>query len=172
MLSDRSMGAIAGAESLAAGLPVSMAELGAPAYRYVLLQLGWITVTKRSLNLALAISGLSFVALQSASLCLVTTRPERLAQAMGRALRPLGIVGLPVKELVLTVLLALRFMATVSAQTACSSSRLTKTFNCAVRWCCVRRCLKSVATFVLGWQAAGLIGASKACAAPWPSPLA
>lgn len=119
MLSDRSIAATAAVESLADGLPASMVALGAPAYHYVLLHLGWITVTKRSLNLALAISGLSFVALQSASLCLVTTTPEDMAQALGRTLRPLGILGLPVKELVLTVLLALRFMATVSADLAC-----------------------------------------------------
>ncbi|KAI3438615.1 hypothetical protein D9Q98_001038 [Chlorella vulgaris] len=105
----------AGASAAAAGgeLPASMAQLGATPYRYVLLQLGWITVTKRSLNLALAIAGLTFAALQAASLCLVTTPPESMARAVGRALSPLGLVGLPVKELVLTVLLALRFMATV-----------------------------------------------------------
>ena len=37
-----------------------------------------------------------------------------MALALGRALSPLRLLGVPVKELVLSVLLALRFMATVS----------------------------------------------------------
>ena len=91
-----------------------MAALGVPPYRYVLFHFWWITITKRSLNLAIAVAGLTFAALQAASLCLVTTPPEAMAAAVGRALRPLGLLGLPVRELVLTVLLALRFMAMVS----------------------------------------------------------
>ena len=90
-----------------------MAALGAPSYRYVLFHFGWITITKRSLSLAIALTSLTFAALQSASLCLVTTPPEAMAMAVGRALRPLGLLGVPVRELVLTVLLALRFMAMV-----------------------------------------------------------
>lgn len=66
----------------------------------------------------MALTGLTFTALQSASLCLVTTPPERMAEAVGRALGPLRWVGVPVSELVLTVLLALRFMGTVRARYA------------------------------------------------------
>ncbi|PRW58940.1 serine threonine- kinase Nek1 isoform X5 [Chlorella sorokiniana] len=105
--------ATAAGSAAAAELPASMAALGAPNYRYVLFHFGWITVTKRSLNLAVALTSLTFAALQSASLCLVTTPPEAMATAVGRALRPLGLLGVPVRELVLTVLLALRFMAMV-----------------------------------------------------------
>lgn len=93
-----------------------MTALGAPQYRYVLFHFGWITITKRSLGLAVALTSLTFAALQSASLCLVTTPPEAMAAAVGRALRPLGLLGVPVRELVLTVLLALRFMAMVRGQ--------------------------------------------------------
>lgn len=82
-------------------------------YSYVVLWLGPFTITKRSLSLAVTLSSLTFVALQTASLCLVSTPPERMAMAVGRALKPLSFLGVPVKELVLTVLLALRFMATV-----------------------------------------------------------
>ena len=103
----------AAASAAAAELPASMAALGAPPYRYVLFHFGWVTVTKRSLSLAVALTSLTFAALQSASLCLVTTPPEAMARAVGRALRPLGLLGVPVRELVLTVLLALRFMAMV-----------------------------------------------------------
>ena len=113
VLSDRVAGATSAAAAAAAELPASMAALGGPRYRYVLFHFWFITVTKRSLSLALAFAGLTFTALQAASLCLVTTPPESMAGAVGRALRPLGLLGLPVKELVLTMLLALRFMATV-----------------------------------------------------------
>lgn len=94
-------------------LPPSMADLATNKYSYTVLNLGIFSVTKRSLSLAVTLAGLTFVALQSASLCLVTTPPERMAVAVGRFLRPLGLIRVPVKELVLTVLLALRFMATV-----------------------------------------------------------
>lgn len=114
VLSDRVAAAASGAAAAAPdALPASMAALGAPPYRYVLFHWGWITITRRSLNLAVALAGLTFAALQGASLCLVTTPPEAIAGAVGRALRPLGLLGLPVKELVLLMLLALRFMATV-----------------------------------------------------------
>jgi energy-coupling factor transport system permease protein len=101
--------------SLAAAstIPTSMVDVIGQSYNYVVLNLGIFSVTKRSLNLAITLSGLMFVALQCASLCLITTPPERMALTVGRGLRPLGIFGVPVKELVLTVLLALRFMATV-----------------------------------------------------------
>ena len=82
-------------------------------YSYVVLWLGPFTITKRSLSLAVTLSSLTFVALQTASLSLVSTPPERMAMAVGRALKPLSFLGVPVQELVLTVLLALRFMATV-----------------------------------------------------------
>lgn len=100
-------------QSLGTSLPTSMVDVIGQSYNYVVLNLGPFSVTKRSLNLAITLSGLMFVALQCASLCLITTPPERMALAVGRGLRPLGLLGVPVKELVLTVLLALRFMATV-----------------------------------------------------------
>lgn len=96
-----------------ADFPTSMPQLGQQAYKYVVLKLGPFTVTKRSLGLASAITGLTFVAIQGASLALVTTPSERMALAIGNLLRPLAWIGVPVRELVLTVLLSLRFMATV-----------------------------------------------------------
>ena len=66
-------------------------------------------------HLQVAFVGLTFTALQSASLCLVTTPPERMAAALGVALTPLRALGVPVREMVLTLLLALRFMNTVRA---------------------------------------------------------
>ena len=139
----------------ATGLPASMAQAGAPPYSYVLLRVGWVTVTKRSLNLAVAIAGLTFAALQSASLCLVTTPPEGMARAVGRALRPLGLLGLPVQELMLTMLLALRFMATVrwpfhTRRPHKLERRGARGPHCAPQHCraprAACRCLRSAAT--------------------------
>ena len=42
-----------------------MAEVAPRAYRYVLLKLGPITITKRSVSLAVALAGLTFTALQA-----------------------------------------------------------------------------------------------------------
>lgn len=59
-------------------------------------------------------AALTFAALQSASLCLACTPPERMAAALSTILSPLRLVGFPTDELVLTLLLALRFIAMVS----------------------------------------------------------
>lgn len=58
-------------------------------------------------------AALTFCALQSASLCLVTTPGEEMATALRWWLTPLGVVGVPVKEVALTLLLSLRFMSLV-----------------------------------------------------------
>ncbi len=50
---------------------------------------------------------------QSASLCLTTTPPEELAGALRTLLAPLGLLGVPVADIGLTLLLSLRFMALV-----------------------------------------------------------
>lgn len=47
---------------------------------------------------------------QSASLCLTTTAPEQLAFALRWYLRPLMCIGVPVSEIILTLLLSLRFI--------------------------------------------------------------
>ncbi|KAK9834986.1 hypothetical protein WJX81_002240 [Elliptochloris bilobata] len=93
------------------GLPgVSPAAGG---YRYVILHLWLITVTRRSIALAVSAASLTFVALQSASLCLTTTPPEELAGALRTLLAPAGLLGSPVADIGLTLLLSLRFMALV-----------------------------------------------------------
>lgn len=47
---------------------------------------------------------------QSASLCLATTTPEQLALALRWFLFPLTYIGVPVGEIILTLLLSLRFI--------------------------------------------------------------
>jgi hypothetical protein len=66
--------------------------------------------------LQVAISTLTFTALQSASLCLVTTPPELIAGVVGAALSPLRLLRVPVREITLTLLLALRFMSLVGGR--------------------------------------------------------
>jgi energy-coupling factor transporter transmembrane protein EcfT len=47
---------------------------------------------------------------QSASLCLTTTTPEQLASALWWFMIPLKLIGVPVPEIILTLLLSLRFI--------------------------------------------------------------
>lgn len=82
-------------------------------YNYVVCNLWIITITKKSLNLALSASTLTFTTLQTASLCLVTTTSEQLSRGLEILLTPLRYVGLPVKHIVVTLLLSLRFVSLV-----------------------------------------------------------
>lgn len=72
-----------------------------------------MTVTKRSINLAITAGALTFCALQSSSLCLVTTPGEEMAVALRWWLSPLKWLGVPTHEIALTLLLSLRFMSLV-----------------------------------------------------------
>ncbi|KAK3261264.1 hypothetical protein CYMTET_29821 [Cymbomonas tetramitiformis] len=99
-------------------LPPALEELPdlpgvATAYKYVLLHIGPLQVTRRGVALAANAATLSFSLLQSAHLALTTTTPEALALSLRWYLSPLRRVGVPVEELVLTTLLALRFMSLV-----------------------------------------------------------
>lgn len=85
----------------------------AQSYRYVILDLWLITITRRSISLGIATASLTFVAFQSASLCLTCTPAEELAVALRTLLRPLAILRVPVNEIGLTLLLSLRFMSLV-----------------------------------------------------------
>lgn len=82
-------------------------------YSYVVMKLGPLQLTRKGLSLAATASCLSFAVLQSASLCLTTTMPEQLAAALRWYLLPLAHVGAPVDEIVLTLLLSLRFISLV-----------------------------------------------------------
>ncbi|PNH03087.1 Protein ABCI12, chloroplastic [Tetrabaena socialis] len=82
-------------------------------YHYVLLHVGIFTVTHRSLNLAITAASLTFSALQTASLCLVTTPGEEMAVALRWWLAPLRLIRVPVDEVAMTLLLSLRFMSLV-----------------------------------------------------------
>ncbi|KAK9804564.1 hypothetical protein WJX73_000023 [Symbiochloris irregularis] len=93
------------------GLPSLAASKGA--YKHVLFHWGIFTITQRSLTLACSSASLTFLALQSASLTLTTTPSEEIALALQSLMSPLRFLGVPVKQVTLSVLLALRFMALV-----------------------------------------------------------
>jgi energy-coupling factor transporter transmembrane protein EcfT len=83
------------------------------AYRYVLIHIGPLQVTRRGVNLAVSSSCLTFTVLQSAHLTLCTTTPEAMASGIRWYLRPLAVFRAPVDEIVFTLLLSLRFTAIV-----------------------------------------------------------
>lgn len=82
-------------------------------YRYVLFQNGFITVTNRSLSLAIRFSTLLFTLLYSTTLYLLTTSPEEITAGLEDLMSPLRRFGVPVTEIALTLTLSLRFIPLV-----------------------------------------------------------
>ena len=82
-------------------------------YRYVLLKVGSLTVTRRSLDLAIRVSTLLFTLLYSTNLFLLTTAPEAMTAAIENWLSPLRRFKVPVTEIALTLTLSLRFIPLV-----------------------------------------------------------
>ena len=94
----------------ASGLPPIA---NAPAYSYNLVNLGILSVTKRSWALATTLFSLTSMTLTTASITLLTTPPEKLAMSLKHLLFPLRIFGVQVHTLFLMTLFSLRFMAVV-----------------------------------------------------------
>ncbi|ONK68017.1 uncharacterized protein A4U43_C05F6320 [Asparagus officinalis] len=86
-------------------LPSSLAG-----YSYTIMKIGPLQLTRKGLSLASTSACLSFTIFQSASLCLATTTPEQLASALQWFMAPLSLIGAPVAEIILTLLLSLRFI--------------------------------------------------------------
>ncbi|MCY7391101.1 MAG: energy-coupling factor transporter transmembrane protein EcfT, partial [Leptolyngbyaceae cyanobacterium CAN_BIN12] len=82
-------------------------------YRYVLLSVGSLTVTRRSLDLAIRVSTLLFTLLYSTNLFLLTTAPEAVTAAIENWMSPLRRFKVPVTEIALTLTLSLRFIPLV-----------------------------------------------------------
>ncbi|KAI3856792.1 hypothetical protein MKW92_046314 [Papaver armeniacum] len=93
------------------GLSKIPASLGG--YSYLVMKLGPLQLTRKGLALASTSACLTFTIFQSASLCLSTTTPEELAAALRWFMLPLARVGVPVSEVILTLLLSLRFISLV-----------------------------------------------------------
>ncbi|KAK4477984.1 hypothetical protein RD792_017249 [Penstemon davidsonii] len=79
-------------------------------YRYVIMKLGPLQLTRKGLSAASTAASLTFTIFQSASLCLTTTTSEQLAFALRWCILPLSSLGVPVAEVILTLLLSLRFI--------------------------------------------------------------
>ncbi|KAH1089612.1 hypothetical protein J1N35_016869 [Gossypium stocksii] len=79
-------------------------------YSYLIMKLGPLQLTRKGLSVASTASCLTFIIFQSASLCLATTTPEQLAFALRWFMLPLRYIGVPVAEIVLTLMLSLRFI--------------------------------------------------------------
>ncbi|KAL7081011.1 hypothetical protein ACP275_14G013300 [Erythranthe tilingii] len=82
-------------------------------YKYVIMKFGPLQLTRKGLSAATTAACLTFTIFQSASLCLTTTTPEQLAFALQWYILPLAKFGVPVSEVILTLLLSLRFISLV-----------------------------------------------------------
>ncbi|KAK9933517.1 hypothetical protein M0R45_020714 [Rubus argutus] len=74
---------------------------------------GPLQLTRKGLSVASTAACLTFTVFQSASLCLTTTTPEELAFALRWFMLPLTHLGVPVAEIILTLMLSLRFISLV-----------------------------------------------------------
>ncbi|GLT47512.1 hypothetical protein SLA2020_212050 [Shorea laevis] len=90
------------------GLPNLPTSLGG--YSYLIMKLGPLQFTRKGLSVASTAACLTFIIFQSASLCLATTTPEQLAFALRWFMLPLKHIGVPVAEIILTLMLSLRFI--------------------------------------------------------------
>ncbi|PWA39750.1 cobalt ion transmembrane transporter [Artemisia annua] len=79
-------------------------------YSYLLFKLGPLQLTRKGLSVASTSACLTFSVFQSASLCLTTTTPEQLAFGLQWFMKPFKYIGVPVDEVILTLLLSLRFI--------------------------------------------------------------
>ena len=88
-------------------------------YRYVYLDqpkfaiFPRLTVTRRSLDIAVRISTLIFTLIYSTSLYLLTTAPEEITAGLEDLMSPLRRLNLPISEITLTLTLSLRFIPLV-----------------------------------------------------------
>ena len=118
-------------------LPASPLNLTQPtAYSYVIAKVGFLTITRRSLDLALRVSTLFFTLVYSTNLFLLTTAPEEITAAIEELLHPLRRFHVPVTEIALTLTLSLRFIPLVLEE--------------------VQNLVRSVATRAINWKKLGV----------------
>ncbi|XP_073116853.1 protein ABCI12, chloroplastic isoform X2 [Elaeis guineensis] len=96
--------------ALLSGILFIMLGFGSDGYSYTIMKLGPLQFTRKGLSVASTSACLTFTIFQSASLCLTTTTPEQLASAFRWFMVPLTFIGVPVAEIILTLLLSLRFI--------------------------------------------------------------
>ena len=105
-------------------------------YQYVLIDEPWLTVTRRSLELAIRVSTLIFTLIYSTNLYLLTTAPEEITAGLETLMKPLKRLGIPVTEIVLTLTLSLRFIPLVLEE--------------------IQNLIRSVSTRAINWKKLGL----------------
>jgi len=108
-------------------------------YQYVLFQYWIITVTRRSVELALRLSTSLFTLIYSTNLYLLTTAPEEITAGLESLMLPLRRFKLPVTEIALTLTLSLRFIPLVMEE--------------------VQNLIRSVRTRAINWKKLGIKGA-------------
>ncbi|MBC7972184.1 MAG: hypothetical protein H7Z11_19000 [Verrucomicrobia bacterium] len=104
-------------------------------YRYILFKRGSITVTQRSVDLAIRYSTLLFTLLYSTNLFLLVTAPEEITAAIEDWMSPLRRFNLPITEVALTLTLSLRFIPLVLEE--------------------VQNLVRSVSTRAINWRKLG-----------------
>ncbi len=118
-------------------LPHSDLQLPQPSdYQYIILKLGKITITRRSLDLGLKLSTLLFTLIYSSNLYLLTTAPEEITAGIEKLLSPLKKFNIPITEIVLTLTLSLRFIPLVLEE--------------------IQNLIRSVRTRAIQWKKLGL----------------
>lgn len=95
-----------------------------------------LTVTRRSLDVAIRISTLIFTLIYSTNLYLLTTAPEEITEGLDDLMSPLRRLNLPISEITLTLTLALRFIPLVLEE--------------------VQNLVRSVRTRAIDWKKLGL----------------
>jgi energy-coupling factor transport system permease protein len=126
-------------------VPVDKSIAIAQAYQYVLFkfQAGFInlTITRKSLDLAIYASTLLFTLVYSTSIYLLTTAPEEVTAGIEDMMSPLKRYGVPVTEVALTLTLALRFIPLVLEE--------------------IQNLIRSIYTRAIDWQKLGLKNSAK-----------
>lgn len=105
-------------------------------YQYILIEQSWLTITRRSLDLAIRVSTIIFTLLYSTNLYLLTTAPEEITAALETLMKPLRRFGIPVTEILLTLTLSLRFIPLVLEE--------------------IQNLIRSVTTRAINWKKLGL----------------
>ena len=108
-------------------------------YQYVLFKQGPITITRRSLELAVRLSTSLFTLIYSTNLYLLTTGPEEITAGLESLMLPLRRLKVPVTEIALTLTLSLRFIPLVLEE--------------------VQNLIRSIRTRAINWKKLGVKGA-------------
>ncbi len=82
-------------------------------YTYIVFQQWFVTISQRSLDLAIRVSTLIFTLIYRTNLYLLTTAPEEITAGLEDLMLPLRWLGVPVTEIALTLTLSLRYIPLV-----------------------------------------------------------